>query len=64
MTEQERSAYLEANQDKRQKTEVFLRCMGYIRSIDAFNIGKKQEQRERKLFTEKAAFAHVINKAA
>lgn len=41
-----------ANSDKRTKCEVFCRAMGYIRPVSFFNIGKKQEYKERKWFTE------------
>ena len=37
---------------ERQKCEVFSRSMGFIRPIDNFNIGKRAEFEERKLFKE------------
>lgn len=40
---------------KRTKCEIFTRAMGYIRSTNFFNIGKKSEFKERKYFTEKKA---------
>ena len=36
----------------RTKCEVFSRSMGFIRPIDNFNIGKRAEFEERKLFKE------------
>lgn len=37
---------------ERTKCEVFSRSMGFIRPIDNFNIGKRAEFEERKLFKE------------
>lgn len=37
---------------KRTKCEVFSRAMGYIRPVENFNIGKRAEYEERKLFKE------------
>lgn len=37
---------------QRQKCEVFSRSMGFIRPVDNFNIGKRQEFEDRKLFKE------------
>ena len=39
-------------QMERTKCEVFSRSMGFIRPIDNFNIGKRAEFEERKLFKE------------
>lgn len=36
----------------RQECEVFSRSMGFIRPISNFNIGKRQEYEDRKLFKE------------
>ena len=33
------------------KTEVYTRIVGYYRNVDNFNIGKKEEYRERKAYT-------------
>lgn len=38
---------------KRTKCEIFSRSMGFIRPIENFNIGKRQEFDDRKTFTEK-----------
>jgi anaerobic ribonucleoside-triphosphate reductase len=35
---------------KRQKCEVYSRVVGYLRPVDQWNNGKKQEFRERKTF--------------
>lgn len=42
----------ECTMQERQKCEIFSRSMGYIRPINNFNIGKRQEFEERKLFKE------------
>jgi anaerobic ribonucleoside-triphosphate reductase len=47
MTEQE---ILKKHQDKRVKCLVYTRVMGYHRPVESFNIGKKQEHKERKPF--------------
>ena len=33
--------------------------MGYFRPVDGFNIGKKQEFKDRKYFSQKKAMSHV-----
>jgi len=38
---------------KRTKCEIFSRAMGFIRPISWFNIGKRAEYEERKMFKEK-----------
>jgi ribonucleoside-triphosphate reductase len=38
---------------QRQKCEVWTRVMGYLRSVDSFNVGKQSEFRERLMFHEK-----------
>ena len=50
---------LEKNKEKRIKCEIFTRAMGYIRSSNFFNIGKKSEFRERKYFTEEKTIKHI-----
>lgn len=50
---------LEKNKEKRTKCEIFTRCMGYIRSANFFNIGKKSEFAERKYFTEEKTMKHL-----
>ena len=37
---------------ERTKCEIFSRSMGFIRPIENFNIGKRQEFEDRKLFKE------------
>jgi ribonucleoside-triphosphate reductase len=39
----------------RQKCEVWTRVMGYLRSVDSFNVGKQSEFHERLMFQEKPA---------
>ena len=38
--------------------EVWTRVMGYFRPVKSFNIGKKGEYAERRMFTEQAAAGH------
>ena len=44
--------YLEKNEEKRTETEVITRVMGYLRPVSQYNIGKKQEFKDRKWFKE------------
>jgi hypothetical protein len=39
--------------EERTETEVYTRVMGYHRPISCANVGKQQEHRDRKFFTEK-----------
>jgi ribonucleoside-triphosphate reductase len=39
-------------EEMRQSCEVWTRVMGYLRSVDSFNIGKQSEHRERVMFKE------------
>lgn len=45
---------------KRTRCEVWSRCMGYLRSTNFFNKGKKSEFAERKYFTEEKALNHCL----
>lgn len=47
---------IELKNEERTKCEVWTRVMGYHRPVSAFNIGKQQEHRDRKPFTEKPAW--------
>lgn len=38
------------NNDKRQKTEVYTRVVGYLRPVNQFNEGKTAEFKDRKEF--------------
>lgn len=40
----------------RQKTEIWDRVMGYFRTVDDFNVGKRQEHKDRVRFTEKKIY--------
>jgi anaerobic ribonucleoside-triphosphate reductase len=40
---------------ERQRCECFSRVMGYFRPVEYWNIGKKQEHRDRKFFAERVA---------
>jgi ribonucleoside-triphosphate reductase len=44
----------ELKEEERQQCEVWTRVMGYLRSVDSFNIGKQSEHRERVMFKESA----------
>lgn len=46
---------LEKYQNDRQECEIFTRVMGYFRPFSFFNIGKKQEFKDRVWFTEDLA---------
>lgn len=43
---------LKMNEKKRTKCVVYTRVMGYHRPVESFNIGKKQEHKERMHFRE------------
>ena len=43
---------IELKPEERQKCEVWSRVMGYHRPIAGYNVGKKQEFRDRKYFKE------------
>lgn len=45
--------YLESQKEKRSLCEIFTRVMGYFRPVSQYNIGKKQEFKDRKWFKEK-----------
>ena len=34
----------------RQKCEIYSRCVGYMRPVNQWNIGKKQEFKDRKVY--------------
>jgi anaerobic ribonucleoside-triphosphate reductase len=40
---------------QRQRCEIYTRVMGYHRPVTEFNVGKQQEHRDRKHFTESKA---------
>ena len=46
---------LQLNDNDRTRCEVWTRVMGYHRPVEAFNLGKKSEYTERKVFTEENA---------
>jgi anaerobic ribonucleoside-triphosphate reductase len=41
-------------EERRTKCMVYTRVMGYHRPVESFNIGKKQEHKDRKHFIESA----------
>jgi anaerobic ribonucleoside-triphosphate reductase len=45
-----REAILKKLEEKRTKTMVFTRVMGYHRPVESFNTGKQAEHRERQHF--------------
>lgn len=44
---------LKMHEEKRTKCMVYTRVMGYHRPVESFNIGKKQEHKERAHFCER-----------
>lgn len=44
---------------ERTPCEIYTRVMGYHRPVSAFNVGKQQEHRDRKHFTESKADASL-----
>jgi anaerobic ribonucleoside-triphosphate reductase len=46
-------AILDQNQQKRTRCIVYTRVMGYHRPVESFNIGKKQEHKERCYYNNK-----------
>lgn len=63
-THDEKAKIAELKDDERQPCEVWTRVMGYFRSTNDFNVGKKSEYAERVCFSEKKAAAHVADMAA
>lgn len=49
--------------EERQPCEVWCRVMGYFRPIDSYNIGKKQEFKDRVYFTEDNALRRQLEVA-
>lgn len=50
---------VQLDDSERQPCEVWTRVMGYYRTIDDFNVGKKAEFRDRRFFKESAALPHI-----
>lgn len=48
-------AELQLADHERQRCEVWSRVMGYCRPVAAWNVGKRQEHRDRAFFTEQAS---------
>jgi len=44
--------YEDLDPSQRTPCEIYTRVMGYHRPVSAFNVGKQQEHRDRKHFTE------------
>ena len=42
--------FLEMYNDKRQKMQIWTRCMGYYRNTESFNTGKQSEFKQRVFF--------------
>ena len=51
--------YNELKDEERQPCEVWTRCMGYFRPFTFFNLGKKQEFKDRTYFKIKKALEHL-----
>lgn len=47
------------NGDKRTICEIWSRCMGYLRRTVDFNVGKRSEYDDRKMFTEDKCKCHL-----
>ena len=43
---------IELRDEERQRCECWTRVMGYYRTVDAFNVGKKAEYKDRKCYKE------------
>lgn len=43
---------IDVSDDSRTRCEVWTRCMGYHRPVSYFNVGKKQEFKDRKYMKE------------
>ena len=54
------SEIVQMKDNERTKCEIWKRCMGYHRSVSDFNIGKKQEQKERLDFIESKAMKSLV----
>ncbi len=54
------SEYLKEHEAKRTKCTVYTRVMGYHRPVESFNIGKKQEHKERRYFDERHLRHHTF----
>ena len=50
------------DKSKRTPCEVYSRCMGYIRPVSNYNLGKKSEFYSRKYFDEKIDNSNFIRK--
>lgn len=50
---------IELKDEERQPCEIWVRVMGYYRSVDNFNIGKKQEFKDRVYFSEKKTMKQI-----
>jgi hypothetical protein len=46
---------IELKDEERKRCEIYTRVMGYHRPVSYFNIGKKQEYADRKVFKEPGA---------
>ena len=43
---------IQLRDEERTRCEIWTRVMGYFRPVSQFNVGKKREYAERKVFTE------------
>lgn len=50
---------IKLDDSERVRCEVITRVMGYLRPVECFNRGKKEEFYERKCFTEEKAVEHL-----
>lgn len=54
--------FLEKNKDKRQRTSIYSRVMGYLSPRERYNDSKKQEAEDRTYFDEAIFCAHCNGK--
>jgi anaerobic ribonucleoside-triphosphate reductase len=54
----EGSKVIELNDSERTRCEIWTRVMGYYRTTDDMNIGKRQEHKDRKPYRESIAMQH------
>jgi len=54
---------VQLDDSERTKCEVWTRVMGYYRTVNDFNVGKKQEFKDRRFFKESAATSYLEEKS-
>jgi ribonucleoside-triphosphate reductase len=59
MTVQIKGRDITINDGERQEMEQWTRIVGYFRPIDHFNVGRKQEAKDRTWYKESNAYSHI-----